>query len=307
MKEKKKKSVLIPLLLFLSALLALCPLYVDLSLSINKNKKSKEFNQKLEIVDKKKDPSKINLNENDLSVIAMLYVPSIDVSLPVYDTSSDSEEDSLRKMAKAENNGVALWYQLDKLNEGKGSRSLLSSHNGLSNNDLFSNLEHLGFGDKFYLKTLDGEIKAYEVFEIDKAQPNGDLVFKDKLYNNNKIQRLVKKENSIYEISNDEYKGYDTIFKTKTNRKSDEAFNAFYTNKEEEFVTLQTCVPVFQNTHRLLVTGKRVQYNNESLPYYDRMRFYMILFVLALIIAMTSLIKIILNIIYNCKINKKKD
>ncbi len=293
----KRKNILTPFLMVIAMLIAMIPIFKDLKLSYYKNESYKKFIENLNLKEEKKDPSKVNLRTSDLDILGVLYIPKIKLSMIIYDSKGVDEKESIEKMEMGESNGASLWYMLDDLDFKKNSRSLLSSHNGLSSKDLFTNLEVLSFNDKFYIKDKSGKIHAYKVFEIDKTKPNGEVVFKDILKDGN-VLRYTKSR--IYEINKKSYEGYKTIM---NNEKSlnEEILNPFYKDPDKNLVTLQTCVPIFQNTHRLLVTGEEISYEDEDLKYENNFKKYLIIFIILLIILIFNLIKFIKCVIINMK------
>lgn len=293
----KRKNILTPFLMVIAMLIAMIPIFKDLKLSYYKNESYKKFIENLNLKEEKKDPSKVNLRTSDLDILGVLYIPKIKLSMIIYDSKGVDEKESIEKMEMGESNGASLWYMLDDLDFKKNSRSLLSSHNGLSSKDLFTNLEVLSFNDKFYIKDKSGKIHAYKVFEIYKTNPNGEVVFKDILKDGN-ILRYTK--NKIYEIDKKSYEGYKTIM---NNEKSlnEEILNPFYKDPDKNLVTLQTCVPIFQNTHRLLVSGEEISYEDEDLKYENNFKKYLIIFIILLIILIFNLIKFIKCVIINMK------
>lgn len=296
----KRKNTLTPFLMVIAMLIAMVPIFKDLKLSYYKNESYKKFSENLNLKEERKDSSKVSLRTFNLDILGVLYIPKIELSMIIYDSKGVDEKESIEKMEMGESNGASLWYMLDDLDFKKNSRSLLSSHNGLSSKDLFTNLEDLSFNDKFYIKDKNGKIHSYRVFEIDKVKPNGEVVFKDILKDGN-VLRYTKTK--IYEIDEKSYEGYKTIM---NNEKSlnEEVLNPFYKNPDKNLVTLQTCVPIFQNTHRLLVTGEEIPYNGESLEYENNFKKYLIIFIILLIILIFNLIKFIKYVIINDKINR---
>lgn len=293
----KRKNILTPFLMVIAMLIAMIPIFKDLKLSYYKNESYKKFIENLNLKEEKKDPSKVNLRTSDLDILGVLYIPKIKLSMIIYDSKGVDEKESIEKMEMGESNGASLWYMLDDLDFKKNSRSLLSSHNGLSSKDLFTNLEVLSFNDKFYIKDKSGKIHAYKVFEIDKTKPNGEVVFKDILKDGN-VLRYTKSR--IYEINKKSYEGYKTIM---NNEKSlnEEILNPFYKDPDKNLVTLQTCVPIFQNTHRLLVNGEEIPYEDEDLKYENNFKKYLIIFIILLTILIFNLIKFIKCVIINMK------
>lgn len=298
----KRKNTLTPFLMVLAMMIAMIPIFKDLKLSYYKNESYKKFSENLNLKEEKKDSSKVSLRTFDLDILGVLYIPKIELSMIIYDSKGVDEKESIEKMEMGESNGASLWYMLDDLDFKKNSRSLLSSHNGLSSKDLFTNLEDLSFNDKFYIKDKNGKIHAYKVFEIDKTKPNGEVVFKDILKDGN-VLRYTKSR--IYEIDKKSYEGYKTIM---NNEKSlnEEILNPFYKMADKNLVTLQTCVPIFQNTHRLLVTGEEISYKGESLEYENNFKKYLVIFIILLIILIFNLIKFIKYVIINKRGDKNE-
>lgn len=296
--KKKKKDIFSHFLIIIACVLAMVPIFKDLKLSHYKNESYNKFTANLNLKEEKKDSSKVSLKTFDLDILGVLYIPKVELSMIIYDSKGVDEKESIEKMEMGESNGTSLWYMLDDLDFKKNSRSLLSSHNGLSSKDLFTNLEDLSFNDKFYIKDKNGKIHAYKVFEIDKTKPNGEVVFKDILKDGN-VLRYTKSR--IYEIDKKSYEGYKTIMNEEKSL-NEEVLNPFYKMASKNLVTLQTCVPIFQNTHRLLVTGEEIPYKGEDLKYENNFKKYLIIFIILLIILLTNLILMIRNIIINRKI-----
>lgn len=291
----KRKNTLTPFLMVVAMLIAMIPIFKDLKLSYYKNESYKKFSENLNLKEEKKDSSKVSLKTFNLDILGVLYIPKVKLSMIIYDSKGVDEKESIEKMEMGESNGASLWYMLDNLDFKKNSRSLLSSHNGLSSKDLFTNLEDLSFNDKFYIKDKSGKIHAYKVFEIDKTKPNGEVVFKDILKDGN-VLRYTK--NKIYEINKKSYEGYKTIMNNEKSLNED-ILNPFYKIADKNLVTLQTCVPIFQNTHRLLVTGEEILYKGESLEYKNNFKKYLIIFIILLIILLFNLIKFVKYVIIN--------
>lgn len=298
----KRKNTLTPFLMVIAMLIAMVPIFKDLKLSYYKNESYKKFSENLNLKEEKKDSSKVSLRTFNLDILGVLYIPKIELSMIIYDSKGVDEKESIEKMEMGESNGASLWYMLDDLDFKKNSRSLLSSHNGLSSKDLFTNLEDLSFNDRFYIKDKNGKIHAYKVFEINKTKPNGEVVFKDILKDGN-VLRYTKSR--VYEIDKKSYEGYKTIM---NNEKSlnEEVLNPFYKDSNKNLVTLQTCVPIFQNTHRLLVTGEEIPYKGESLEYENNFKKYLIIFIVLLLILIFNLIKFIKCVILNKRGDKNE-
>ncbi len=311
--RKIRKRLIFP---FILAFFALCLMGISIVTDYNiaklKAKDIEVFEENLKYEDSNTD-SNFDFDVAELKVIAMLYVPDLKLSLPIYKTRYDDEELSEQKQKKAENNGAALWYRMDDYNKGKGSKALLSSHNGLSTQDLFTNLIKLNLKSNFYIKDLSGDIFQYEVSEIEKATPDVTTVFRDVYVNKDGHDYVIRKNH--YErndtlnemIDFKDYNGVDTNFseiEKIDSFTSDERLDPLYLDPNEELMVLQTCIPIFVNSHRLLVTGKRVPYDGSDLKTYDTLKRNKIILIIWIIALIVLFIKIIVNVLNNRKYKK---
>lgn len=98
--------------------------------------------------------------------LGYITIPKIDVNLPIY---SGTSQDVLAK-------GVGHMEQSSYPLGGESTHSVLTGHRGLPSAILFTDLDKLEKGDKFYLHVLD-EVLAYQVDQIKVVEPNesGDL------------------------------------------------------------------------------------------------------------------------------------
>lgn len=104
-------------------------------------------------------PSYYNaLGIND--VIGYIDIPDIDVYLPIYEGTDEKTLES----------GIGHLEKTSLPIGGKGTHCVLTGHSGLTTKTLFSNLDKLEIGDKFYLNTLDEKL-CYEVFNTVTAEP----------------------------------------------------------------------------------------------------------------------------------------
>lgn len=92
--------------------------------------------------------------------MGQLMIPSIDVNLPIY---HGTKETVLRK-AVGHLEGSALPIG------GEGTHTVLTSHTGLTQAKLFTDLTELEKGDHFYIRVLDRTL-AYEVDKISVIEP----------------------------------------------------------------------------------------------------------------------------------------
>lgn len=93
-------------------------------------------------------------------IMGYVEIPKISVSLPIY---HGTEEAVLQK-------GVGHLIGSSLPIGGKGFHSVLTGHSGVAGKRLFSDLEQLVPGDRFYLHVL-GQTLAYEVTETNTVLP----------------------------------------------------------------------------------------------------------------------------------------
>lgn len=95
------------------------------------------------------------------SALGYITIPKIDVNLPIYYGTS---ADALSK-------GVGYIEQTSFPLGGEGTHSVLTGHRGLPNATLFTDLDKMERGDKFYLHVLD-ETLAYQIDQIKVVEPD---------------------------------------------------------------------------------------------------------------------------------------
>ena len=98
-----------------------------------------------------------------MGVMGTLEIPCIDVKLPIYHGVS---EEALRK-------GVGHIRETAFPIGGEGTHAVLSTHRGLPDAKLFSDLDEVEPGDTFYIRIL-GDNLAYEVDQVEVVDP-GDV------------------------------------------------------------------------------------------------------------------------------------
>ena len=101
------------------------------------------------------------LDPSGSGIMGYIEIPKISVDLPIYHGTS---EDVLQA-------GVGHMIGSSLPVGGEGCHSVLTGHSGVAEKKLFSDLDQLAVGDKFYLKVLD-ETLAYEVTEINTVLPH---------------------------------------------------------------------------------------------------------------------------------------
>ena len=101
------------------------------------------------------------LNLSGTSVMASIEIPSIGIKYPIYHGTSDSV---LEK-------GIGHMRGTSLPIGGKSTHAVLSGHSGLSTSELFTNIDKLEKGDKFYISVLN-ETLAYSVDSITVVKPD---------------------------------------------------------------------------------------------------------------------------------------
>lgn len=93
--------------------------------------------------------------------LGYIVIPKIDVNLPVYEGTRDDV------LAHGIGHLTETSYPLG----GESTHSALSGHRGLAEAELFTNLDRLTLGDRFYLHILD-EVLAYQVDQVLVVEPH---------------------------------------------------------------------------------------------------------------------------------------
>lgn len=135
-------------------------------------------------------------------IMGYIEIPVIGVYLPIYH-GVGSEELGI---------GCGHMPQTSLPVGGESTHAVISAHTGSATAELFTNLEEVEMGDRFYIHMLDITL-AYEVDQIQVVMP--------------------------YDVS------------------------AVKIDWGEDKITLVTCTPYGVNTHRLLVTGHRIELEEE--------------------------------------------
>lgn len=236
------------ILLILGLAILVYPVYSDYKLYNKQEEALQNFENSLNEslkTPQENDESVINVAAFENKVIAGLFIPSIDLKIPVYYGTKPF----------ALENGVGLLENTDLISTEKGRHTVLTSHSGLSLSRLFTDLPKMKIGDKFYIKKDDGEVLAYKAVEKNVILPT-----------------------QIEYIQNE---------------------------PGRNLTTLITCVPLFVNTHRLLVKGENIPYNGELLkmPEKDFLSHHKKYISTILLIIISFLL--ILNIIKRIKYNRR--
>ena len=109
---------------------------------------------------KKKEPAKKDRTYFEKHTIGILTIPKINVNLPIFDQTT------MKLLEK----GACLLEGTSYPIGGKSTHAVLSSHRGLSQAKLFTNLPQLKINDHFYIE-INGQYLAYQVDQIKTVEP----------------------------------------------------------------------------------------------------------------------------------------
>ncbi|HAQ0320759.1 TPA: class C sortase [Enterococcus faecium] len=109
---------------------------------------------------KKKEPVKKDRTYFEKHTIGILTIPKINVNLPIFDQTT------MKLLEK----GACLLEGTSYPIGGKSTHAVLSSHRGLSQAKLFTNLPQLKIKDHFYIE-INGLYLAYQVDQIKTVEP----------------------------------------------------------------------------------------------------------------------------------------
>ena len=101
------------------------------------------------------------LNANGDGIMGYIQIPSINVKLPIFHTTSEE----VLQIGVGHLEGSSLPVG------GENTHSVLSAHRGLPSATLFTDLDKVPIGDDFFLIIL-GEYLAYEVDQIEVVEPD---------------------------------------------------------------------------------------------------------------------------------------
>ena len=93
-------------------------------------------------------------------IMAYVEIPSVDVVLPI---AHGTEDATLKQYV-----GHLEWSSLPV--GGESTHSVISGHRGLPSSELFTNIDHLAVGDRFYIHVL-GQSLEYQVCNIAVVEP----------------------------------------------------------------------------------------------------------------------------------------
>lgn len=137
-------------------------------------------------------------------MIGYITIPKIDLNAPIYEGTSN--EVLSKGIGHMEGTSLPVG--------GESTHSVLTGHRGLPTAKLFTDLEKVEIGDRFYIKGIGGII-AYEVDQIKVVEPT--------------------------------------------------EFDDLKIEPGKDYITLMTCTPYMINSHRLLVRGHRIDYEEATM------------------------------------------
>ena len=120
------------------------------------------------------------LNLEDNGIMGYLSIPKINQKLPIYHGTSDS----VLQIGVGHISGTKLPIG------GEGTHSVLAAHRGLPSARLFTDIDQLKKGDKFYIHILN-EVLAYEVDQILPMIDKNDMESLTKALQNEEGQDYV--------------------------------------------------------------------------------------------------------------------
>ena len=129
---------------------------------------AKDYNEVLrsgwsanKLSDELKDRYELALNISGNGVMGYIEIPSINCSLPIY----HGTDETVLQVAI----GHLEWTSLPV--GGAGTHSVVSGHRGLPSAELFTYIDTMKLGDKFYIHVLD-QVLEYRVDNIAVVEPN---------------------------------------------------------------------------------------------------------------------------------------
>lgn len=105
-----------------------------------------------------------SVKKANLNMVGALFVPDIDLKIAVFDQAGETEISE----------GAGIIKGSGDLSTDTGQNTIITSHNGDSFKDLFTNLNKLKNNDKFYIKNEKGEMLEYEIFDSKVVSPIGE-------------------------------------------------------------------------------------------------------------------------------------
>ena len=151
--------------------------YYNQDMVAEERAKAEEYNKSLSVTEVR-DPfvpgSGVVIPDNymevlniDRGIMGTLDIPCVDINLPIYHTV---DTEVLEK-------GVGHLQETAFPIGGKNNHTVLSTHRGLPEAKLFTNLDKMEIGDEFYIHIFD-RILAYKVDQIKVVEPDNTKYLK---------------------------------------------------------------------------------------------------------------------------------
>ena len=127
---------------------------------------AKSYNDQLESVIDRNAQGQGEVTDSYIDLIQLgdalgyITIPKIDLNLPIYEGTG----------ADVLAHGIGHLTQTSYPLGGESTHSALSGHRGMAEAELFTNLDKLALGDRFYLHILD-EVLAYQVDQVLVVEP----------------------------------------------------------------------------------------------------------------------------------------
>lgn len=157
----KLRAILAKVILVLVIAGSLYPIYQTRVVSRKgQEEKIEDFYANFEVPKEETDSSYFNLAKAELETIGVLYMPTIDLRIPIFRGTSE----------QALVEGCGLVEGTGDLSGELGENPVVISHNGRADKNLLINLEEVEIGDSYYIHNGQ-EIQQYDVIDINVVSP----------------------------------------------------------------------------------------------------------------------------------------
>lgn len=166
MRTKKKKTLLLGVLLAVTGIsLTIIPsVYSRTVTNVQYEREATDFYEQLKQeleTSVQEDEATFDLAQPKDSKTGVLYVPDIGLTLPIY--RGEQEENLLR--------GCGTLLKYGDITGEVGTHPVVTAHNGMPGQILFTNLHKMKISDSFYVLNETGHLLNYEVEDIYTVLP----------------------------------------------------------------------------------------------------------------------------------------
>lgn len=159
------RRLLSKLILLVVAIGALYPVYEMRVVSKRfQEEEIQNFYDNFNVEEEGEDSGVFSVAKSQLKTLGVLYIPSIDLSIQIYEGTSEY----------AISEGSGLITGTGDLSGTPDQNPIITSHNGVSDKNLFMNLEKVEIGDNYYIDN-GKEIVQYKVIDEKVVSPIGEL------------------------------------------------------------------------------------------------------------------------------------